>query len=136
MKTVTITRVTYADKSTAGVLSVTKDDGYAWTCKTLELPDKANQQKISCIPKGTYEVVYSMSPSFKKFTYEIKNVPGRAGIRIHPANFTRQLLGCIALGKQHIDIDKDGTIDVSGSVATVEEFENLMNKESFTLKIQ
>ena len=77
-----------------------------------------------------------MSPSFKKFTYEVLNVKDRAGIRIHPANYTKQLLGCIALGKTHIDIDKDGVIDISASRVTVEEFENLMNHEDFILKIQ
>ena len=30
MKTVVLTRTDYTDKSTAGVLSLTKDDGFVW----------------------------------------------------------------------------------------------------------
>lgn len=133
---VIITRVNATDKVTPGILSHTKPDGFAWVCKTLELPDKGNQQKISCIPKGVYVCEYTFSPSFKKFSYEIKDVPNRAGIRIHSGNYTRQILGCILLGKTHTDIDKDGIMDVTESSKTISEFEKLMNKEKFTLKIQ
>jgi len=31
-------------------------------------------------------------------TYELQDVPGRNGIRIHPANVFDELEGCIALG--------------------------------------
>jgi len=133
---VIVTRIGGNDKVTPGVLSYTKPDGFAWICKTLELPDKNNATKISCIPKGVYTCEYTFSPSFKKFSYEIKDVPKRAGIRIHSGNYTRQILGCILLGKTHTDIDKDGIIDVTESSKTIAEFEALMNKEKFTLKIQ
>ena len=133
---VTLTRLNYTDKSTSGILSVPQENGYAWICKTLELPDKNNQAKISCIPKGIYEVKYTLSPSFKKHTYEIMNVPDRAGIRLHSGNFTRQILGCILLGKELIDIDKDGTIDITESRNTIDEFESLLYYEPFTLTLQ
>lgn len=133
---VILTRTDKTDKSTLGIWSLTKSDGFSWVCKTLELPDKGNQQKISCIPVGEYDVIWSFSPSMKKFTYEIINVPGRAGIRIHSANFTKQLLGCIALGDIQKDINGDGTTDILHSGATLEKFEELMNKQHFKLKIQ
>lgn len=136
MKKAILTRTSLTDKSTAGILSVTKEDGFAWVCKTLELPDKQNQSKISCIPKGEYQCKFTMSPSFKKFTYEVQSVPNRAGIRIHSGNYTRQILGCILLGKTHTDIDKDGIIDVTASGATIAEFEAIMKHEPFTLIIQ
>lgn len=136
LRKVIITRIDGNDKYTIGILSVNKPDGFSWMCKTLELPDKGNAQKISCIPKGEYVVEYTFSPSFKKFTYEVKNVKDRAGIRIHSGNYTRQILGCILLGQTHTDIDKDGIIDVTGSALTIGEFETLMNKEKFILKIQ
>mgnify|MGYP001579009667 FL=1 len=79
---------------------------------------------------------YTLSPLFKKHTYEIQNVPNRAGIRIHSGNYTRQILGCILLGKTLTDIDGDGIIDVTDSSTTVNEFEKLMKFQSFTLKIQ
>ncbi len=128
---VVITRQDDSDKVTPGTLSFG-----AWSCKTLELPDKGNASKISCIPKGVYVCEYTFSPSFQKFTYEIKDVPNRAGIRIHSGNYTRQILGCILLGQSHTDIDKDGIMDVTGSALTISQFEKLMNKEKFTLKIQ
>lgn len=133
---VVLTRIDSTDTYTSGVLSLTKEDGFAWVCKTLELPDKGNQPKISCIPKGSYECKYTMSPSFKTFTYEIQNVPDRAGIRIHSGNYTRQILGCILLGKTLTDLDKDGIIDITNSGDTIKEFEALMNHEPFKLKIQ
>ena len=61
----------------------------------------------TAIPKGTYKVVLSVSPKFryrpwaKKYgglVPELQNVKGFAGIRIHPANFATELLGCIAPG--------------------------------------
>ena len=133
---VVITRTDKKDTSTSGVLSVTKPDGFAWISKTLELPDKNNQPKISCIPAGEYMCKYTMSPSFKKFTYEVQNVPNRSGIRIHSGNYTRQILGCILLGETLTDIDKDGIIDVTNSSKTIGAFEKLMNYEPFKLKIQ
>lgn len=131
-----LTRINGTDKATPGILSYTNEDGYAWICKTLELPDKNNASKISCIPKGEYECRFTMSPSFKKFTYEVLNVPNRAGIRIHSGNYTRQILGCILLGKTHTDIDKDGIIDVTESGKTIEEFETIMKHQPFKLIIQ
>ena len=70
-----------------------------------------------------------------KFTYEVMDVPQRAGIRIHSANFTRQLLGCIALGDLLKDLDADGTTDILHSGKTVEEFEAIMEEKEFEIKI-
>ena len=61
----------------------------------------------TAIPKGRYKVVLSVSPKFKNRVWakkygglvpELQNVKGFAGIRIHPANFATELLGCIAPG--------------------------------------
>jgi len=105
-------------------------------CKTIELPDKNNEPKVSCIPSGSYDCRWSYSPSFKIYTYEILNVPNRSGIRIHAANYSRQLKGCIALGTANADIDKDGTIDVTNSKATIAQFEKLMNGKTLKLTIR
>lgn len=106
------------------------------TFKTLERPWKENKPNISCIPKGTYNVKYSFSPKFLKWTYEIQNVPKRSGIRIHSANFFYQLLGCIALGSKIIDINKDGKKDVIDSRIAVNKLETLLSKKDFTLVIK
>lgn len=136
MRKVLVSRISGNEKQSLGVLTT---DGFS--CKTLELPDKNNAPKISCIPTGVYICKYTKSPLFSKnaghdvYTYEITNVKGRRGIRIHSANYVRQLLGCIALGSIHKDLDADGQLDVVHSGETIKKFESLMNKEDFELTI-
>ena len=131
-----LTRFRKEEKSTLGAF-VIYDVAKVWECLSLELPDRDNQPKISCIPEGTYQCKYTFSNHFQKFFYEVLNVSGRAGIRIHPANFAqKQLLGCIALGKSHTDMDKDGSIDITDSRKTVAEFEKIMKHEPFKLIIR
>jgi hypothetical protein len=106
-----------------------------FSCKTLERPWKNNQPNVSCIPTGTYQVEWTFSPKFARYTYEIKNVPGRTGIRIHTGNYFYQIQGCILPGTSYSDIDKDGAVDIINSKITLAKFESLMNKQSFTLQI-
>jgi hypothetical protein len=139
LKKVLLSRFFGNDKQTLGVLSVSNSNGFV--CKTLELPDKNNASQVSCIPSGVYICKYTKSPLFSQkaghdvYTYEIQNVPNRGGIRIHSANYARQLLGCVALGDSHKDIDSDGQLDVIHSGDTVKKFEEAMNKETFELTI-
>lgn len=65
-------------------------------CSSIELAWRNNQNKISCIPEGKYELR-------KRYTTKrgwhliLVNVPGRQLILIHAANDTnKELLGCIA----------------------------------------
>lgn len=65
-------------------------------CKTIELPWKNNQRKISCIPEGIYLIRKRFSPKFK-WHIEIRNVKNRDLILFHPANNAlKELNGCIA----------------------------------------
>lgn len=136
MKKVKIVRTFGNEKQTLGTLTV---DGF--TCKTLELPDKNNASRVSCIPVGKYICKFTKSPLFSKnagkdvFTYAVLIVPNRAGIRIHSANYARQLLGCIALGSEHKDLDMDMQLDVIHSGKTMKQFEDFMNREDFELEI-
>ena len=50
------------------------------------------------IEEGQYILSWSWSPRFGKHKLEITGVPKRKGIRIHSANYGRQLRGCIGLG--------------------------------------
>lgn len=86
-----------------------------YLCATMELPWLQNAKGKSCIPVGTYSMEWSYSPSFRRNTWRLIDVPGRDGILIHAANFTRQLKGCIAPCMDHADIDKDGVIDGTAS---------------------
>ena len=67
---------------------------------TLERGWVDNTPMVSCIPDGFYNVLKTYSPKFKTMLYEVRGVRGRAGIRIHPANYSSQLNGCIALGME------------------------------------
>ena len=49
----------------------------------------------------------------------IDNVMNRTNIQIHAANFTRQILGCIAVGDGIKFLDNDSIPDVTNSVKTL-----------------
>ena len=82
--------------------------------RTVELPWLNNERRISCIPAGRYMAKVHHSPRFG-WALWLQDVPGRSEILVHTANFVRQLLGCIAPGLYHTDIDYDGIIDVASS---------------------
>lgn len=119
---------------TIGTLSI-KRNGASLTLKTLELPYKNNAKNISSIPKGTYQCKYTFSPRFLKYTYEIMNVTGRTGIRVHTANYVSSLQGCIALGMSHKDINQDGKLDAYESKKALDAFEGMLGRQPFTLTI-
>lgn len=70
--------------------------GNKFLCYTLERPWENNRPFYSCIPEGDYEVRFTESKKFKRRTFELQDVPDRSAIRIHPANFVKELSGCIA----------------------------------------
>lgn len=133
--TVTIVREKSDSKQTLGKLTVNVN-GVSFSCETLELPWLNNASNISCIPVGTYDVKYTFSPKFLKFTYQIMNVPKRSGIRIHSSNYYTDLLGCIALGTTRADINKDGVLDITNSRIAIAAFEKILNKKPFKLIIR
>jgi len=106
-----------------------------------ELPDRANQSNISCIPPGIYSCVWNYSGHFKRFMYQILSVPHRTGIRIHSANymgdrakgFRSQLYGCISLGTKLGWMD--GQKAILSSRPAVSLLETAMNRQSFDLEI-
>lgn len=80
------------EKGTYGVLFV---DGQ-FVCFTIELPWKDNARNVSCIPDGCYELELWFTDRFKHHLV-VRDVPGRSGILIHPANDAlKELRGCIA----------------------------------------
>lgn len=101
---------------------------------TCELPWIDNEPNISCIPDGEYKVKRSYSRKFKKDLWQVLDVPNRSGIRIHIANFSYQLKGCIAPGNYIADIDKDGTLDVGDSGKALKSLDCNLPDE-FNLKI-
>jgi hypothetical protein len=140
MQKVFLSRLSRGDKQTLGTLSAAIDSG-VFVCKTLELAWKDNASNISCIPEGEYLCKWTRSVRLSKltgsdyYTYEVLGVVGRAGIRIHSANYFTQISGCIALGSALKDINLDGELDTIHSGATVKEFNSAMMGKDFMLVI-
>lgn len=83
---------------------------------SLELPWLGNASDHSCIPPGVYPYRVAPSPRLDgRLVIWIDNVPGRINIQIHPANYTKDILGCVAPGLTVADIDRDVTPDVTSS---------------------
>lgn len=72
-------------------------DGLDMLCFTMELPWLNNQQELSCIPPGAYDVESYSSPLHPD-VWQIINVPGRTAILIHPGNTVNDTHGCICVG--------------------------------------
>lgn len=126
-------RIQDDDKQTLGELIVRDGDEVKFECKTLELPDKDNQKRISCIPKGEYEVVKRWSEKYGNH-FHVLNVPNRSYILIHHGNYNRHTKGCILVGYAHLDINADGYRDVTSSRKTMEVLNSIL-PERFTLDI-
>jgi len=105
-------------------------------CDTLEKPWAMNLPNVSCIPKGEYNCVYTFSPKFMKYTYEVQSVLNRTGIRIHSGNYFFDILGCILLGRGFKDINGDGKQDILNSRITIQDFEKSIGKKPFKLIIK
>lgn len=127
---------TYKEKATYGELTVFDERNEpVFDCKTLELPWNDNQRKISCIPEGEYLVVKRQAHEMRKYNhFHVKDVPNRDWILIHTGNKVSQILGCILVGNEFKDIDKDGIIDVVNSTVTLKMLYAIM-PDKWKLKI-
>jgi hypothetical protein len=137
MRNVLLERLETGDAGTFGRITA---DGLV--LYTGELPDRDNAANVSCIPAGTYTCSYTYSPRFRRLMYGIEPVPGRAGVRIHSANFMGdsakglrcQLNGCIALGERLGKMD--GQKAVLLSAPAVRRFVDLMAGETFKIEVR
>lgn len=137
IKIALLNRTEFTEEGTFGTLKVGK-----YQFLTGELPWNENKTQISCIPDGEYRCVFTYSNKFKRKCYEVLNVPGRTGIRIHSANVmgdpTRGLKtevdGCIALGKIRGEIN--GQRAILRSRDAVLSLEMFLQAQDFILNIQ
>lgn len=120
-------------KQIIGTLYVFNGFTKAFECKTLELPDKNNQARVSSIPAGVYIVEKRWSEKYGDH-FHVKDVEGRSWILIHYGNYYWDTLGCILAGAEAKDINRDGHLDVTNSKATMEKLNQLM-PEKFVLYI-
>lgn len=131
---VILTRLNDNGIQTTGVFDA-YNNGKNTICYSLELPWKDNKRNISCIPKGTYKCTLYNSTKYGK-VYKVLDVPGRTGILIHVGNYNSQIQGCILLGNDLKDINKDGQKDVTNSRLTFSKFMLFMGGKDFTLIIK
>jgi len=107
---------------------------FNWCCHSLEQQWINNTPFISCISTGTYTVQWTESPRLKRFTYQIMNVPGRSGIRIHSFNWYHESSGCTGFGIKAGIINRKKQL--ISSKDAVDEFEIMMSRNPFRLIIQ
>jgi hypothetical protein len=82
-----------------------------FVCNTIEDVDRGLNNNMSlaavlkvkvpnetAIPTGTYQLIVSMSPKFKRELIEVRGVVGFSGIRIHRGNTAADSAGCIIVG--------------------------------------
>lgn len=103
----TLKRIALRSTYTIGKLYI--DDAYF--CDTLEDTVRDTnksgkfdngEQKVkgkTAIPYGTYEIKWTYSPRFKKYTPQLMNVPSFEGIRVHAGNTSSDTEGCLILGE-------------------------------------
>ena len=53
----------------------------------------------TCIPFGTYKVILTRSPKFKRELPRLLNVPSFEGVLIHRGNTAKDSAGCILIGE-------------------------------------
>lgn len=97
----------YGARGTNGTISYQGEE----ICHTIELPDRNNTPRISCIPIGRYKLEKRRYPKHGE-QIGIPVVLGREAILIHAANNAlRELQGCIA---PVTTLTGEGTGDYSG----------------------
>lgn len=92
---VRVIRVDGTDRRTIGIVLV----DHVYLCYSLE--DAIRPVKIpgqSAIPAGRYRLAITHSARFGRKLPILVDVPGYAGIRIHPGNTHEDTAGCILVG--------------------------------------
>ena len=106
---------------------------------TLELPWRDNQHQISCIPEGDYVVKKVINRITHggmalPISFELSDVPNRAGILIHPGNTISDTRGCILVGLSFGMLDFHPAI-IGSKVAYDELITKVGLNRGFNLKI-
>lgn len=123
MKKVILTRTSKNEVAIYGLLMVVQDDSVEFVGRTIENLSKS-------FPAGVYPLKLEYSPRFKRDLWELKDVKGRAEIKIHQVNYWNDLDGCLGLGKVHQDINHDGIMDVAQSKVCLEDFTVTMQDQT------
>jgi len=124
------------NNQTTGALSVIISGWPVFVAPCLERGFRDNKRNVSNVPAGIYRLVYEYSPRFKRYLWELKDVPGRSECKVHSANYWFQLNGCISPGAYLRDLNGDGYYDVAASKTALANFHRaLANFKETTIKI-
>jgi hypothetical protein len=133
---------TYTDNGNGPTIGILRPENESRDiCEMLERPRffegkenvrddrKTPINESCCIPEGTYDVLWTYSPHFKKYLYQVMGVNSRDGIRIHTANWIKELLGCLAPCLKILK-DKKGVYYGSESVKGLEALYKYVGSDS------
>lgn len=96
-------------KTTLGIMLI-NDRFFHWTLEDeiREIPGQPVESwKVpgeTAIPSGLYTLDIDYSPKFQRQLIHVLDVPGFAGIRIHPLNTADETEGCIGVGAQRAGV--------------------------------
>ena len=113
----------------------------------LEDPDRGLQDSMSleeikkikikgntCIPYGTYDIIITYSPRFKRNLPLLLNVKGFEGIRIHSGNTPKDTEGCLLPGFNKIKGQViDSRITTDKLIAQIQQVLNKGEKVTITI---
>lgn len=127
-----LNRNSHKDKYCDGVMTLS--DGTVLF--SMECPWRDNQNKVSCVPPGKYDLIPYMSPRHGA-TWYLKNDFLQVGdgntvrsyCELHSANWARQLEGCIAFGLEEFPLLDPATNTVSAAVEESVAAIDLLRKE-------
>jgi hypothetical protein len=104
-----LVRKTFGNTFTKGKLFINS----GFECYVLEDKDRKLEvggvkvQDSTCIPRGTYKVVWNHSQHFGKDMPQILNVPQFEGVRIHSGNSSKDTQGCLIVGSTNTTDSSD-----------------------------
>lgn len=130
-----LNRIFLGSSATIGELYV-NGEHIADTLEDRVRPEGEKVYGKTAIPEGTYEMVLSYSPRFKKILPEILNVPNFTGIRIHCGNSSADSSGCILVGTwdgEKEDWVSDSKVAFNKLIPLLQEAVD--NKEEITITI-
>lgn len=141
MKEAVLVRQDESDEGTFGTLKVYEGGALLYTCFTGELPNRDNQPRMSCIPKGWYGCQPWHSRKYPR-NYNVMEVPGRSAILIHAGNFCgdrskgyrTNVEGCILVGRSLGTIQ--GQKAVLSSELAMNDLWELIGENRFSLRIK
>lgn len=137
----TLTRAVELPDRTLGELRVYKSGELALKLFTLELPwvdkdaDGVSDRSVSRIPPGQYDVTPWNSARFPG-TWRLTDPPGRSAILIHAGNYPRHTEGCILIGLDRADLDRDGRPDLGRSKPALAALRSVVGKGLWHLTVQ